>query len=288
MSGVVAALCGALLAGGLFAIVLGAMKLQRPTVERSSSDGGLTRAVGSLRSRPGASTRLLVALGAGVVAFLFTKWLLLLLVVPLAVFGVPWLLSAPPNRELELLVALERWVRTLASAMPTGKSIPDAIRATRRQVPAVLVEPVNLAVMRMDARWTAPDALHAMADELGSADADACLAALALAAKRGGVGASATMKSLAEAMQYRLRALREIEAERSKPRVVVRQVTMITLVAIGSALLFGGRFFEPYSSPLGQVILAVLLAAYIGSLVMLRRRTATPPRERILARASHG
>ena len=48
------------------------------------------------------------------------------------------------------------------------------------------------------------------------------------------------------------------------------------------ALVFGRAFFEPYATPTGQVILACLLAAYVLSLIVLRRMTMPRRRERIL------
>ncbi|WP_022908979.1 type II secretion system F family protein [Aestuariimicrobium kwangyangense] len=277
-------LSGGLCAGGLTMVVMGLLKVHPPSV-RAAADAPLSRARHWLK---GVSRRTWIASGlgllAGLVAAMVTTWPLMIVVGPFAAVGIPWLLTAPPNRELELLVALDRWIRGLASSMPTGKSIADAVRATRRQVPATIAEQVAVAVLRMDARWSASDALRAMADDLDSPHADACLAALALASERGGTGATATLNSLVDSMQARLRALREIEAERAKPRVVVRQVTLITMAVMGAALVFGGSFFEPYSTPLGQAVLALLLLAYVGSLVMLRQRTMPPRRERILMR----
>ena len=277
---------GALIAAGLAMAVLGALRLHVPTTPQVQGQGSLTRAFGRLRGLSRRTwTRLALGCLLGLVAAVLTTWPVMLVLGPLAVLGIPWLLGTPPNRELDLLVALERWTRGLASSVPTGKSVADAVRATRRQAPAVINEAVTTAVLRMDARWSAADALHAMADDLDSPHADACLAALALASQRGGTGATATLHSLAESLNARLRALREIEAERSKPRVVVRQVTVITIVAITAALLFGGTFFEPYSTPMGQLLLTGLLVAFVGSLVMLRQRTMPKRRDRILIRA---
>lgn len=270
-------LSGALIAMGVFVIVLG---LQR-RIPAHHPRTGAARGRGAGRPRS-FWVKLATAVVGGVGVQLLTGWIIAVLLVPLAVFGLPWLLGAPPNREIEVVRALDRWTRSLASAMPTGKSVADAIRATRRQVPPVLATPVGTLVQRLDARWSAPDALRAMADELASPDADACLSALALAAARGGVGTTATLHSLSDSLQHRLRALREIEAERAKPRLVVQQITVITMVVIAAALLFGGDFFAPYSTPLGQVILSLLLGIYVLSLVVLRRKTLPRTRERIL------
>ena len=211
---------------------------------------------------------------------------MLIVIVPTAVFGLPVLLSTPVNRDAELLEALDRWVRNLAALLPTGRSITDAIRVSARKAPDPLGPELRLLVARLDDRWTIEQALTAMADALNSADADAVLAALMLAAERGGTGATATLNALADTIQDRLRALREIETERAKPRIVVRQVTIFTVAALGLALVFGGSFFAPFASLPGQALLSGLVVAYLGSLLFLRRMALPRPRQRILRRAA--
>lgn len=282
MTALLATVCGMLVGGGMVLLVAGVHS--PPTGAPPSS----TRVWKSLvDGRGGRAVRrrwwqVLAAVLAGLVAGAVTGWPLLVVLVPVVAFGIPVVLSAPPNRDLALLEALDRWVRTLGSLLPTGRSITDAIRLSQRQAPERLAGPLRLLVARLDDRWTSGEALRAMADELDSADADAVLAALALAAERGGTGAAATLHALADTIQDRLRAQREIETERAKPRIVVRQVTIISVAVLALALVFGRAFFEPYATPTGQVILACLLAAYVLSLIVLRRMTMPRRRERIL------
>lgn len=225
---------------------------------------------------------LLVAAVAGVGAYLWTGWVTLLVIVPVAVLGIPHLLSSPKQTEIELLQALDRWVRGMAATMSTGRSITDALRLSARQAPALLAPHLVLLLRRIDDRWPPSQALLGMADDLDSADADAVIASLVLATERGGTGAVATLAALADSIQERLKALREIEAERAKPRTVVRQVTGITMVVLAVAMVFGRDFLAPYATPVGQVVLVCLVSAYVGSLVMLRRMTLPRHRARIL------
>lgn len=229
--------------------------------------------------------RLVVAVVLGVIAALATGWLLLLFLVPLALVGLPWLLGAPPTREADLLAATDRWIRSVAATLATGVSIGDALRASVRTAPTLIAEDLRLMTLRLDQRWSIPEALGELADRLDSPDTDAVLAALSLAAQRGGTGASLTLAELSDSVGERLRTLREVDAERAKPRVVVRQVTVISVVVLGAAMLLGGEFFAPYRTWWGQLVLAGLLAAYVGSLVMMRRATIPRARERILQRA---
>lgn len=226
--------------------------------------------------------RLGIGTAAGVVGLVITGWPLMLVLGPLAGVGLPYLLARPTNSDIELLGALDRWVRLLAANLSTGHSIADAIRASRRQAPAILTAPISLVIARLDDRWTVRQALTAMADDLASPDSDAVLAALVLAAERGGTGAAATLGALADSIQDRLRAAREIEAERAKPRIVVQQVTALTAGILGVAFLVARDFFAPYGTWYGQLILAGLICAYLAALLWLRRLTTARPRDRIL------
>ncbi len=286
MGTLLAAVCGVLVVGGAVLAVAG---LHSSPAQPGPSSTGLWTTL--VESPAGRAVRRrwwqwLLAVVAGVAAASALRWPLLVVLVPAVAYGLPLVLSAPSNRDLALLEALDRWVRTLGSLLPTGRSISDAIRVSVRQAPALIAPDLRLLVARLDDRWTIEQALYALADDLNSADADAVLAALALAAQRGGTGAAATLDALADNVQDRLRALREIETERAKPRIVVRQVTVLTLVVLSGALLFGGGFFAPYGTGVGQVLLALLVAAYLGSLLFLRRLTLPRARQRILRRTT--
>ncbi len=285
MSPVVAALSGALLLGGLAVFIVGAIPADRPLSTGPSTALWRTR-LQRFKTPQGRrlTVRGLIAVVAGVAFFALTGWPLMLVLAPGAALGIPVLLAAPVNHDVHLLQALDRWVRSLSATLPTGRSVSESIRLSLRQAPDLLKEPLTVAVLRMDDRWTTEDALRALADDLNSPDADAVIAALVLAADRGGTGATATLTALSESIQDRLRALREIETERSKPRIVVRQVTSITMLFLSGSLLLGRSFFEPYGTAIGQVILAGLIALYVGGLVVLRRMTLPRRGERILSR----
>lgn len=283
MTQLVAAVAAFCLVAGLLLVVDGARRVERgaPLARRGSS-------LASRWDRLGPRRRVLVlgALAAGLVAFVLTGWVVALIAVPALVIGAPALLADPGNRDIEILQALDRWVRLLGATLPTGKSVTDAMRSTSGQAPPLIADRVRLMVARMDDRWSQPDALMALADDLDCPEADAVIAALILSSQRGGTGAAATLAELSASIQNRLRALREIEAERAKPRVVVRQVTLISLVCFVAGLVLSPQFFQPYRSGVGQMVLVGLLASYVLALAALQRMTLPRRRERVLRRTS--
>lgn len=278
-----AALVGALLSGGVALVVAG---FRAPAA--LPPHPGPVRVWGRIRRRSAGRAgrardlRVVVGLLVGLVGYAATGWLIWWAIGPLMVFLLPRLLADPPAPTIDQLGALDRWVHLIIGALPTGQSVADAIRTSRRGAPALLAGPIDQVVRRLDQRWSVRDALQEMADGLATPEADAVIAALGLAAHRGGTGAGFTLEALSSSIQRTLAALREIETERAKPRIVVRQVTVITLATLVAALIFGGDFFAPYATPLGQALLGVLIAAYLGALAMMRRLTRPRIRDRIL------
>lgn len=288
MTAEVAVVAGVLVTGGTVLVVAGCARRWRPRARVQGTDG---RSVWARLTRrpPGARGRrrdlvLLASIVVGVVVAAATGWIVAIVVAPLLALGLPYLLSLPPAHDIELLEGLDRWVRGLAATLSTGRSVTDSIRMSRHSAPPVIAEEVSKLVSRLDNRWDTHEALQRFADDLDAADADPVVAALILAADRGAVGASTTLRELAESIQDQLRGRRLIETERSKPYVVVRQVTVITMVTLVGVFLLSPGFFAAYRTSLGQLVLTILLIGYVGSLVLLRRRAKQPPRARVLVR----
>lgn len=259
----VPALAGALVVGGLIALVAGLRP--SPVVERPSRP----RKVRTLTKQ----TRMLLlgGLAAGVVAFLATGWLLALAIVPVAFIGLPVLLSSSSAAQrIERLEAMEEWTRSLSGVLTVGVGLEQALVATLRSTPAAIAPEVTRLVARLRARWVTEDALRAFADELDDATGDLVAANLILGSRRRGAGLASVLEGLAESVAADVRARRHVEADRAKPRSTARWVTLIS-VGVLVILAVSGTYVKPYQSPLGQVILVGLLAAYVATLVWMKR-----------------
>ena len=92
---------------------------------------------------------------------------------------------------------------------------------------------------RLRARWATEDALRAFADDLDDATGDVIAANLILGARRRGAGLASVLDGLAESVAADVRARREIEADRAKPRATARWVTIITVSVLAFLALTG-------------------------------------------------
>jgi Flp pilus assembly protein TadB len=274
----VPALAGALIVAGLLGVAIGLRPSQRQTARFQST--ALRRMTAMSRR-----TRMLVlaGLGVGVLAWLITGWPLALLAGPVAVVGLPMLLSSSSaTARIERLEAMEEWTRSLSGVLTVGVGLEQAFVVTLRSTPAPIAPEVTRLVARLRARWVTEDALRAFADELDDATGDLVAANLILGARRRGAGLASVLEGLAESVAADVRARREVEADRAKPRATARWVTLIS-ASVLIVLALSGTYVEPYQSPLGQVILVGLLSAYVATLVWMKRMAIGHALPRFLA-----
>ncbi|MEU2200606.1 type II secretion system F family protein [Isoptericola sp. NPDC019482] len=235
-------------------------------------------------SRTSPRTRVLLATGllTGIVCWQVTGWVLAVPAVPLAIVGLPWLLSAG-NAKVTIgrLEALEEWTRSLAGVVHVGVGLEEALAASIRSTPTAIHGEVARLVARLRARWNTEEAIRAFADDLDDATGDLIAANLILAARRRGHGLADVLQALARTVADDVRNRRQIEADRAKPRATARWVTAISLVVL-AVLTFSGDYVRPYGTPIGQVVLAGLLTAYVACLVWLKRMATGRPAPRIL------
>lgn len=281
MSAFIPGLAGALIALGVVCAVAGLVPQPEPPPRpQPASRRGLGRwwRLLSARTRVG----FLVAVAAGTVIGLLTGWLIAAVVLPVSVLGLPYVLaSSPETTRIARLEALAEWTRNLAGVLTVGVGLEQALMATARSTPEPIRGEVGRLVARLQARWDTTRALRAFADELDDPTGDAVAGALILSARRRGSGLASVLTGLAESVADDVTARRRIEADRAKPRSTARTVTMISAVVL-VVLAGSGQFLAPYASPLGQVVLGVLLGLYGLTLVWMRRMSQGKPMSRFI------
>ena len=278
MMTLVPALAAGLIVAGVIGIIVGSRPAEVSVAAPTRRRQRVARLSMSTRTR----NLLLIGIAAGIVVALATGWLLAIVVVPLAVAGLPVLLSGSDAAlQIARLEAMEEWTRALSGVLTSGVGLEQALIATLRSTPEAIKPEVSRLVSRLRARWTTEDALRAFADELDDATGDLIAASLILGARRRGPGLATVLESLAESVASDVRARRQIEADRAKPRATARWVTIIT-IGVLVVLAFTGDYVAPYKTPVGQAILAVFLAAYVGVLVWMRRMSAGAPLPRFI------
>lgn len=239
------------------------------------------RAAFPSRHRQQQRIRVLAGIIIGFGIWWATGWVIAVVLAPLAVVGTPLLLqSSSHTAVLNRIDAMAEWTRNLADVITVGVGIEQAILHSRSGVPEPIKEEVGLLCDRIQSKMATRAALRAFADDLDDKTGDLIAAALITASTHPTDRLGHVLHGLAEATEEEARARRAIEAERAKPRANSRYITLITMVGITA--MFFTSYFDPYRSPLGQLLLLGLLMLYVGCLVWIRSATNTPAEPRFL------
>ncbi len=220
------------------------------------------------------------ALGTAVLVLLITGWPVAAVAAAGAVAFIPKVLGGgKASRQLiATSEALADWTRRLADLISSGAagSTRDALRRSLSSAPEPIAPAVTNLVTRMGPQGVEP-ALRQFAREVDDPAADKIAMVLILRERNGGPGLAEVLTALAADLDDRSRMVREIEAERAKPRANMRTIVVVTLVLVVGMTLFARTFLSGYSTPLGQVALLVNVAIF-GSALRWMRRLSDPPR----------
>ncbi|WP_407345023.1 type II secretion system F family protein [Pengzhenrongella phosphoraccumulans] len=276
-------LFGALVVAGLVGAVLALRPrpVREPVARRPAA---LARRLAGVSRR----TRLVLAVsvGSGLLIALLTGWVAAVVILPAAALGVPYLLAAPPTATtIRRLEAMEEWTRNLAGVLSSGVGLEQAVTATLRSTPDAIKPEVTLLVARLRARWDTEQALRAFADDLDDVTGDLIVANLILAAQRRNRSLANALQGVAESVAEDVTSRRKVEAGRAKPRGSARLVTTFS-AGVLVWLAFTGDYVAPYGTPVGQVLLVVLLTAYAGGLLWMRKMTEGKPLPRFVGPAA--
>ncbi|MEU8735005.1 type II secretion system F family protein [Streptomyces tendae] len=189
-----------------------------------------------------------------------------------AVIGVPWLV-APGQIAAERigqLEALSEWTGRLAGLLRLGMGLEQAMITSRQSAPDELAAQIVNLSDRLRLGWRPEDALRALGDELGDVTGDKVVSALILSVNDRGPGLAQALEDLAGSVRDEVAKKRSIEADRAKPRTTVRWMTFITLGVVVAGF-FVPSYTAPYSTLLGQLVLAFLTAGFVATLALMRQ-----------------
>jgi tight adherence protein B len=220
------------------------------------------------------------ALGTAVLVLLITGWPVAALAAAGGVVFIPKVLGGgkASKQLIATSEALADWTRRLADLISSGAagSTREALRRSLSSAPEPISPAVTNLVTRMGPQGVEP-ALRQFAREVDDPAADKIAMVLILRERNGGPGLAEVLTALAADLDDRSRMVREVEAERAKPRANMRTIVVVTLVLVVGMTLFARTFLSGYSTPLGQVAL-LLDVAIFGTALRWMRRLSDPPR----------
>jgi Flp pilus assembly protein TadB len=228
------------------------------------------------------TVRALVAVGAGLLVLVVTRWVVLALAI--GGLGAVWHKvfggTAEERRGILRLEALASWTESLRDTIAGAVGLEQAIPSTAAVAAPAIRPALNRLVDRLRIREPLPAALMRFADEIDDASADLVVAALVLNARLRGPGLREVLGELARSAREELDMRRRVEATRRSTRRSVQIIVGVTLGVAAMLILLNRQYVEPYGTAVGQVFLAVAVALFAGGVMWLRRlaRVETPDR----------
>jgi Flp pilus assembly protein TadB len=208
---------------------------------------------------------------AGVLAWLFTGVPVAGALVAFAVPAAPWLFQVgqAERAAIERVEAVGEWARRLKDVSVTGVGLQQAIVVSAAAAPTVIAEEVRDLSVRLHAGVDARDALARFADAIGDPVCDQVVAALILHLSDRGDRLGEVLTSIAYAASAEVATRREVDAKRTQSRFGVRFLTITTFGTLAYGAIRPG-YMRPYETPLGELVLTVLGALFVGILVWTR------------------
>jgi hypothetical protein len=127
--------------------------------------------------------------------------------------------------------------------------------------------------------------LALFADDVDDPAADMVVAALSLNARQRAGGLERILTALAASSRAELEMRRKVELERRALRRQAQRIALAVLGFVALQVVFARGWLAPYSTPIGQLVLTILLAIFIGAFVRMRSLSEPEPEPRFLTSA---
>lgn len=268
-----AGLVGLVAAAGALLLADGLRRRERPAVDtrRRTLPPDLPR-------------RLSLVVAAGMAGLILTRW-------PVASFaaaGLGWFSTdlfggkVARERAIARTEAIASWTEMLRDTLSGAHGLEEAIITSAEIAPAAIRAEVTSLAIRLE-REPLDRALRSFAEDLAHPSGDLVVTALALAAG-GSVGdLSELLGTLALSAREEAAMRLRVDAARARLRTGVRVIAAVTAVTALGLIVLNRPYLDVYGAPMGQLVLAVVVATWAGALWWLHRMSDFLTPERFLA-----
>lgn len=234
-----------------------------------------------------ARRRALVALGVATLVAVVTRWPVAAGAAGAVIWLWPTMFGAAKEAagQVERVEALAVWTESLRDSIAGSVGLEQAIQHSITAAPPVLHPALLRLQGRIRVQIPLTQALAAFAEEFEDSSADLVVAALILNSRLRGPGLVATLGALSTAAREEVDMRRRIEEGRKSLRRTALIIVGATAVFAGALAVFSRDYVAPYNSPLGQMMLAVVLSVFGGGLMWIRSAATLRPPERFLTSA---
>lgn len=176
--------------------------------------------------------------------------------------------SAQDDRDL--VEALAVWIEQLRDTMAGARGLEQALAATAETAPALVRPYVIRLADRLEHAPLSACALS-FADEVDNSLADFVVAVLVTASQQQVRDVGAVLGQLAECCRDEVKMRTRVWVSRARTRSAVRIISGVLVVFVTGLFALNRSYLEPYGSPSGMVVLAMVICLFVVALVSMNR-----------------
>jgi tight adherence protein B len=265
------ALLGGLLAAGVILAVSGLVPAEVATRTARRPGGGHVSA-----------RRLVLAVAGAVIVGVVTEWPVGVVAGALAGWYLPNMAGGTRRSrraDTDRLRALAAWANQLRDGFAGVGMLQSTICDSEQTAPRAIRPEVQRLAQRMRSprAGSAERALRLFAGEMADSTADMIVTALLLATSGSAGSLPEILSALAEQADREVAARLEVESHRAEV-LMARRIILITVGTFTAyTLLFRRAYLQPFSTPVGQVAAAAVIALFAGSVWYMDRLARLQP-----------
>jgi tight adherence protein B len=251
------------------------------------------------RRRPGARStpvkvehlaiRLALGTVTGLVVALLTRWPVAGILLGIVAFLSPSLVGsrAAQKARIDRVEAVASWAEMLRDTMAGAGGLEQSIIACA----AVAPMPIRSEVLRLAARLERDrltPSLREFADEIDDPTGDLVVSALVLAADKSPKRLGHLLGTLAASARAEVNMRLRVEAGRARTRASVKVVSISTVAFTSGLVILNRRYLDPYDTPLGQMVMALVGIAFAAGFYWLAKASQFESEDRFLTSEGSG
>lgn len=197
---------------------------------------------------------------------------------------IPVLLTTRRQRDeqLDKADALASWAEMLRDTIASHAGLNQAVTMTAAVAPLPIQSEVRQLAVNAE-RMPLGDALRLFATQVDDSVADLIVAALIIADRYQAQNLNALLSDIASSSRQQSSMRLRIETGRARTYASVRAIVLITFAMAVSLIVFSPAFLTPYDDVVGQVVLGVIGALFVGAVWSLITMSRPQPQPRLLA-----
>jgi Flp pilus assembly protein TadB len=266
----IAAVCGAGVGVGLVLVI---RSLAGVPVGPGGESKGRFGAWLERAKAPGATRKVLIALGAAAGVGAFTGWPVGAVLAGLAAWVLPGMFGKDTAavREQARIEAIASWAEMMRDTLSAAAGLEQAVLATAVAAPFAIREEVAELAAALKTGARLEDALAAFGAALADPAGDLVVASLILSSRHQARNLTDVLSALAENARGQVGLRMRTAANRARTRTSIRIIVSTVLALGGGLVAFDRTYMAPYDSALGQAVLLFVAALFALSFAWLNK-----------------